>query len=189
MNNPQFNEKDALAVIQQMVTASRYNIKQDAVHLLIWGWLILSACIIHYAAILSQFPQGVYVWPTVIVIGLISSMVAGYKQGQKSEADSYIDRINRFLWLGSLAPFAITLGVGIVYEWIYAYPLLAAIFGWGNFISGGLLKYRPLIWGAVGAWIIAGAMLFVAGAEILLLMAAAILISYLIPGHMMMAQK
>lgn len=189
MNNPTFNEKEALGVIQQMVTASRYNIKQDAVHLLIWGWLIMVACLTHYFMILSEIWEGVYIWPVVITAGVISSMVVGYRQGHRRKASSYIDRINMFLWMGILAPMAIAIALGVVHGWIYAYPMMAALLGWGNFISGGMLRYSPLIWGAVAAWVLGIAMLFANGPEILLLMAAVILLSYLIPGHLMIAKK
>ncbi len=188
MKEKTFNEKEAVAVIQQMVNAGRYNIKQDAVHLLVWGWLILAACLVHYLSYLAQFPEGLYVWTVVIVLGMAASMYTGWKQGQQAKSQSYIDRINRYLWLGSLVPFAIAIGIGLTYDWIFAYPVFAAIFGWGNFISGGLLKYKPLVWGGVAAWIFAGLMLFFTGPEILLLMAAAIFLSYLVPGHMMMKQ-
>ncbi len=189
MKEQAFNEKEAIAVIQQMVNTGRRNIKQDAVFFLIWGWVILAGCLIHYISLVIQYHQGVYIWPVVIAIGIITSFYTGWQQGKKARSTSYVDRMNRYLWLGSLAPFAIAVSIGLIYDWFYAYPVFAAIIGWGSFISGGLLKFKPLVWGGVAAWIIAVLLLIFTGPEILLLMAAAILSSYLIPGHLMMRQK
>lgn len=186
MKDKIFNEKEAVAVIQQMVNAGRHNLKQDAVHFLIWGWVILAGCLIHYLSFLMLFQQGVYIWPVVITIGIISSFYTGWQQGKQSRSTSYVDRMNRYLWFGSLAPFAIAISIGLIYDWFYAYPVFAAILGWGSFISGGLLKFKPLVWGGVAAWITGVFLLIFTGPEILLLMAVAILFSYLIPGHMMM---
>lgn len=189
MKDKIFNEKEAIDIIQQMVNAGRHNLKQDAVYFLIWGWVILAGCLVHYFSFLMQFQQGVYVWPIVIAIGIIASFYKGWQQGKYSRTTSYVDKINRYLWIGSLAPFIIVSSIGLIYGWIYAYPMFTVILGWGTFISGGLLKFKPLAWGGVAAWISGVFMLIFTGPELLLLMAAAILFSYLIPGHMMMIKQ
>lgn len=185
MKTTQFSEKEALSVIQKMVNASQQTFKQDAVYLLLWGWLIFAAAIIHILLLYAGIQQGYFVWPVVLVIGFFGSFYYGWKEEREAESRSYIDRVSHFLWIGSIAPLAITLGLGIVHGWVYAYPIFMAIYGWGVFVSGKLFNFKPLVWGGIGAWIIGFATLFVAEQWLLPLLALAVLISYLIPGHLL----
>lgn len=180
-----FSEKEALGVIQSMVNASQQNYKESAVYFLWWGWLIFSASLINFVLIYFQIPEGVYIWPAALTIGVLGSFYFGWKQDSKAETTSYIDRVTQTMWISSLAPMAITIGIGILYGWLYAYPLFIAIFGWGSFITGSILRHKPFMIGAAAAWAIAFVMLFTGEEWLLPLLAAAILVCYLIPGHML----
>jgi membrane protein implicated in regulation of membrane protease activity len=66
-----------------------------------------------------------------------------------------------------------------------AYPIIMFLYGLGTFVSGGILKFRPLVWGAVGAWATGIAALFVTFQHQLILLAISVLVSYLIPGYLL----
>jgi hypothetical protein len=65
------------------------------------------------------------------------------------------------------------------------------LWGWLVFIgatlllTGRLLKFAPLVWGAVACWGLAILTTYVNTDTNILLMAVAILISYIIPGHLL----
>lgn len=185
MNRSQFSEKEALSVIQEMVNVSQRNFKSDAKHLLWWGWLIFAAAVIHMLLLLAEIQQGYFAWPLALIIGFSGSFYIGWKEDREAESRSYIDRITNYLWIGSIAPLVITLGIGIFHGWIYAYPIFMAIYGWGTFVNGKLLRFKPLVWGGIGAWVIGFATLFVGEQWLLPMLALAVLVSYLIPGHML----
>ncbi len=65
------------------------------------------------------------------------------------------------------------------------YPFIIILLGWGTVISGGILKFKPLIIGGILAWVIAIADFFVSAENQLLMMALATIIAYLIPGYML----
>ena len=182
-----FDEARALGVIQEMVQQSRYRLGRSAVYFMMWGGCIIAACLLHYSFIQLQDGRGVYVWPVFITLGVIGSLLIGWRQARTEQrhSRSYIDRINTYIWAGSSLPFAILVGVGSVYGWAAAYPAFIAFFGWGALVTGGLLRFRPLIAGGIASWGIAGFTLFVNGPEILLLLAAALLLSYVIPAFLM----
>ena len=60
------------------------------------------------------------------------------------------------------------------------YPLIISLYGMGTFISGGILKFKPLIIGGIACWIISIIAFFVANEYVLLLTALSIIIAYLI---------
>jgi hypothetical protein len=163
-----FNQSAALGIIQEMVQQSRYRLSKSAVFFVIWGCAITTACLLHYLFIQLQVAEGVYVWPLFIGLGVAGTAIAGWKQkaDEQQQARSYIDRISTYLWAGSSVPFAILLG-------------------WAALVTGGLLRFKPLVAGGVLSWGISGLTLFLSGPEILLLMAAALLVGYLIPAWMM----
>ena len=91
------------------------------------------------------------------------------------------------LWWG----FCFTLLVVLVMasfqklSWSSTYAFIIALYGLGTFVSGGILKFKPLIIGGIISWIMSVLALFVEPINILLVMALSIVIAYLIPGYML----
>jgi hypothetical protein len=69
--------------------------------------------------------------------------------------------------------------------WANAWPFFILMYGLGTFVSGMILKFRPLVIGGVISWVLSLVSVFVAFDYQLLLAAAAILSSYIIPGHLL----
>ncbi len=65
------------------------------------------------------------------------------------------------------------------------YPLIMLIYGIWLFVSGGALKFKPMIYGGVINWIFAIASFFLMFKMQLLALAVAVLLGYIIPGHML----
>ncbi len=59
------------------------------------------------------------------------------------------------------------------------------MYGLGIFISGGVISYRPLIIGGIISWIAALVSYFQPYNVQLLIMTATVIVSYIIPGHML----
>jgi len=59
----------------------------------------------------------------------------------------------------------------------------------GTFVSGSIIRFRPLIFGGLIAWVLAVASTFVNYDYQMLFGAAAILISYIIPAHLLRIKK
>jgi hypothetical protein len=69
--------------------------------------------------------------------------------------------------------------------WEISNVLVIVMYGLGTFVSGGILKFRPLIIGGICCWIIALGAFFIPGEYTLLLVAISIIIAYLIPGYLL----
>ena len=61
-------------------------------------------------------------------------------------------------------------------------PFILTITGLGTFVSGTILKFKPLTWGGLLFWIAAIGASFVAPINQLLINGIAIFIGYIIPG-------
>ncbi|MDX1642281.1 MAG: hypothetical protein R3220_11320 [Balneolaceae bacterium] len=183
MNQEKFDKSDALNVIEEMVNSSRYKMKNEAKYFLLWGWMVFAAAVLQFVLLNVGVSNSWIAWP--VMMGLAAVIYVGmiWSSKQESRATSYIDRINRYLWLGFFGPLIISIMVGIYFSWFAAYPLFMAIYGWAAIVSGGILKFKPLVWGGIVSCILGAVTVFVPGMYILLMLALAILAGFIIPGH------
>lgn len=183
MNEAKFSEKEALGVIEEMVNSSRYKMKEEAKYFLLWGWMVFAAAVLHFIILNLGVENSWVTWP--VMMGLAIVMYGFMIRSSKAEnrATTYVDRINRYLWLGFFGPLVITIMVGIYISWFAAYPFFMATYGWSAIVSGGILKFKPLVWGGIVSVLLGIFTIFVSGMYILLMLAFAILAGFIIPGH------
>ena len=63
--------------------------------------------------------------------------------------------------------------------------MVMMVYGFWLFISGGALKFKPLIIGGVINWVLAAFSFFIGFEQQLITLALAVLLGYIIPGHML----
>jgi len=118
---------------------------------------------------------------------LLISGIAGYRLGKKSNTKSHTDITMIYLWYGFLVIIIILLflsGFGKL-SWALTTPLIILFYALATFVSGGALRYKPLVWGGVASWVIAFVTFWVSYEYVLLLTALSIIVTYLIPGYML----
>jgi uncharacterized membrane protein YhaH (DUF805 family) len=69
--------------------------------------------------------------------------------------------------------------------WENCFTFYMMLYALGTFVSGMALKFRPLIWGATLCWLLSFLTLILNFDLNILICALAILVSYIIPGHML----
>lgn len=196
-NDNQMTEHESLAIIQEMINRSRTNFKGQSFYYLMWGWLVVGALIVE--AILFNRGSQLHpiVWPIMGIAGGIASAVYGRKQGEKAGHSTHIDRAMGYVWVAFIVYLFIVLalagtgkfGVASV-GWNTAFVLIIGLYGLGTFISGGILKFKPLVLGGIGSFVLVALTviyppLVATFNGALLMLAASIITSYLIPGYML----
>lgn len=180
------NNREALKVIDEMIASAKADINDNGFFYLLWGWLIIAACISEYILMYEvQWEYHWIGWPITTGIGGIFSTVGGLKKDHKAKVKTHVDRMMGYIWGG----FGVTLFLVLFSMNINSpqgvYPLIIALYSMGTFISGGVLKFKPLKAGAIISWVIALAAMFVDFKFQLLLLALSIIIAYLVPGYML----
>lgn len=184
----QFDEQMSLRIITEAIENAKSNFKDNGFFYLLWGWLVLGASLLEYSLIqFTSTPYHWVGWPILMTLGGIISGVYGYRLGKKATVKTIIDNTMIYLWYGFLISLLIIIVVGIINHtsWLILNPLIIVLYGLGTFVSGGILKFKPLIIGGILAWLIAIVAFFIQSEVQLLLMAFAIIVSYLIPGYML----
>ncbi len=182
------NEKQ-LQLIEEMITTAKGNLKDGNIFYLIWGWLVLVAALLNYYLLnFTDYPNHWIGWPTLMTLGAIISIIVGFKMEKKRTVKTYVDRAIGYLWIG----FGATLLVLIISMQqlgvLKTYPILILLYGLGTFVSGGILKFKPLIIGGVLCWIIGALAVYANFSQQLLLISLAVIVSYIIPGHLLGAK-
>ncbi len=187
-----FNEKDSLRVITEMIENSKSNFKDNSFFYLLWGWLVLIASVINFTLLqMGHFEIAWIPWPILMFGGGIVSGIAGYRMGKKAKAKTMFDTAMAFLWGGFVVTIFIILFTASSgnLTWKASNIMIIALYGLGTFVSGGLLKFKPLIIGGVFSWAIAVATIFIPELYSLLMVALSIVVAYLVPGYMLKSKE
>ena len=146
--------EESLKVITEMINKTRVSITQSSFHLLFWGWLIFACSLSEFLLWkLADWTNSWYVWLCVIP-GVFVSMIYGFVRGKREKVFTYGTAIHVWTWMAFLVSSVIFF---IVYPLeagnIGKYMLLLAAMP--LLISGAVLRFRPLMWGAVSFWVLA----------------------------------
>ena len=176
--------QESLRIITEMINKTKVNISQGSFHLLFWGWLLIICSL--SAWILEKFAgysHAYYVW-FLVIPGAFVSMIYGYVNGRKARVHTYADMLYMWTWIGFLLASIVLFVVQAKnMQAITSYILLLA--GFPTFMSGFIIKFRPLIVGGLCFWIIALLVNFAGPSLAPLGTPVAVLIGYLIPGYML----
>ena len=187
----EFNENDSLMLIQEMIENSKARLGESSFFFLLWGWLVLLASIIHFILLMTGYANPWLPWPVMMVIGGIVASVKGRKINREKQVKTYLDSTMSYLWLGFVFTLFFILffaGYGKI-SWSMSNILIVTLYGMGSFVSGGILKFRPLILGGIASWVIAVVSVFLAPEYTILSIAVSIVIAYLVPGYMLRTKE
>jgi predicted neutral ceramidase superfamily lipid hydrolase len=173
--------EESLKIITRMITTAKGNIKGSSFHFLLWGWVVAIGNLGHFALMqYSTFDKPYYIW-FITIPAWITSMLYGYRQSKNSRVSTYSDGLIMWLWLSFTFSIVIMIFSGHFNEKI---PMLMLLFaGTATFMTGMILKFKPLIIGGSSFWIFAVICFIVGPVYSLLVSAVAVVFGYLIPGY------
>ena len=184
----QIDEQMSLQIIREAIENAKSNIRDNGFFYLLWGWLVLAASLLQFGLMqLTSTPYFWVGWPVLMVGGGIVSGIYGYRLGKKSAVMTHVDLAMIYLWYGFLIAISIFIIAAIfnIMSYTLLNPIIIVLYGLGTFVSGGILKFKPLIVGGLIAWGIAVVAFMIQSEIQLLLVAASIIAAYLIPGYML----
>lgn len=173
-----------------MIDKTKANISYNRIYFLLWGWLTFIGITGQFLLkVVFQYKHHYIVW-LVTLIGVVFSVAYSTKNRHQQRTRTYIGEAMGYLWSGMAAAFFV-LSFIITFlpvdktGWFYCYPFFILLYGLGTFVSGRILQFTPLVVGGVFNWVLACAAVFFPFDYQLLFAAAAILTSYIIPGHIL----
>jgi hypothetical protein len=186
MEQNNLTHEESLRLIGGMIQTAQNKFTDNSSHYLLWGYLVALASFIHYVLIRLGLQELAWVpWPILMTAGGIIAGIMGYRSSKKAQVTTYTDRVAGFVWGGMVIVMFALLIQGASLGWQVVYPILMLLWGWALFISGGMIRFTPLILGGIYNWAM-GIFAFYQPFDVqLLLIATSMVATYLIPGYML----
>src|SRR6185436_402887 len=182
--------EQSLQVIQSMIQKAKQDVVRNSFYFLLWGWLVFITALLNF--VLMKFTgvkQPDIVW-NLMWLGVIASIIKGIKEGRSEKVKTYVGETMKF--------FAISMGIiycsfvfifGKYNLWQQALPFYILIYAAACFFMGSIMQFPLLRWTGLLCLPIMIVSVFVAFEWQLLLLALAVLLSYIIPGHVLSAKE
>jgi hypothetical protein len=178
-------EKESLALISKMIQSAKTSIRDDGIFYLLWGWAVFIAALSQFFLLQSGFGYPWIGWAILMPLCAVVVMLIGWKRDKAGpKVRTFVGDFLGHLWMAFGVSLFIVLFMGNV-DQDNVYPIVIILYGIGTYVSGGALKFMPLKIGGIICWILAVATMWITFEYQLLILAAAVLLAYIIPGYLL----
>ena len=182
--NENLSAQQSLDIITAMIRQAKGNVSSNSFYFLLWGWTIAIAnmgvfIMIRYTDV--SHPENIF---SITIISAIISAVYGARQSKRAKVATILDATNMWIWVGYAITCFTIIAFGSKTNW-QINALLITMASVPTFVTGIMLRFKPLMYGGVALWIF-GIILFLVPGDLQFLVAAvAIALGYLVPGYML----
>jgi hypothetical protein len=175
--------QESLRLIESMIGQARRNFSRMSFYFLLWGFLLIAAMVVTFLLrdSVSGWQHGA-AWGVAGTLGGIISAVRGAREGRKELVSNPMDSTIGWLW----SAFVITMILLIAFSVrsrVDATIAITMLTGLPTFITGQVMRFRPLVLGGVLFWLAGVAMLFVTDPQgVLVIYCSAMVLGYIVPG-------
>lgn len=196
-NEKTMTPEESLQVIRKAILHSRNNLREGSFYYLLWGWILLFASLLCYFVLWyflrREMYQGLYwkaitSWAIPIFIGFIIQWVYKTRNKRQDVVRSHIHHYLVYLWAVTGIIFGLLVAICYILD-VYPEPFILAVMGLSTFISGIMIRFRPLMYGGVLFVLASLVSAFVPGYNQLIVFAISIVLGYLVPGYLLKMSK
>ena len=182
-NDQSLTKEKSLEIIQQMITQAKTNITDNGLGWLLWGTMIFLAALLTWFFVYTDAENIFLGWNFFGIITIILLSFEFFKP-KKKKVRTYVDDLLRLVDIGfTICLFTVIFSINFAVNPNAGFGFFLMIFAFQMLLKGGAVKSRPLMIGAAVNW--AGAIAMFINKDFkydMLIMAAAVLIGYIIPG-------
>lgn len=184
------NPQESLRVIRETIDLAKSSLRENGFHFLLWGWLVVLTCAVNYYLVAVAGMSGKQAslsWLGMTVVGVPIALIYEWRRERKQRASNLVRDWYGRVWLG----FGISLFLAIFLAAMNGMPpigFILVLVAFATFVSGTLLRFKPLLWGAAAVWACAFACTFLTPPQQLLAEAVAVALGYLVPGYLLNAK-
>jgi len=185
-----FSPQQSLALIESMINRAKDKFAEDGSMYLFWGWLVFACSLLQFMLLhVAQYPKHYLVWLATFPAFIYQFFYMRKKRKQQI-VRTYTNYIIGYVWL-TFCIVIILIGflIGLLTGGDYYYhivPLLLAVYGVPIFLTGIIIRFKSLIIGGAGCWVLCIVSTFIKNYDYQFLMIPmAMLIAWIIPGYML----
>ena len=185
MDNSALSPAESLGLIRNMIEKTRQEISDNSKYFLVWGWGAFAGCIGQFILKVGfHYPHHYRIW-LVSFLCIAITIGLGIKERKQQKVKTYVGESMSYLWTGMGISFFVASIILSKIGWQYCFPFFILFYGLGTYVSGKILQYKPFQYGGLSAFILAIAAAWVSYDVQILLAATALLVSYIIPAHLL----
>lgn len=185
MEDKEFSPQESLQLIRSMIETTKSSFSDHSHFFLLWGWATLIGCVLQYILLVFlKSPHHYNAW-LITPVALVIHMVFIWRVENRQKVRTFIGEAMGYVWTIIGLSFAALAFVFSKIGWQYSFPFYIMLYAIGTYISGCLLKFKPMKIGGLICVLLVVIASFVSFQYQILLCGLAILISYIIPGHIL----
>ena len=189
MAEENFSPEQSLQVIQSMIEKAKNQFSENGHLYLLWGWTVFICSVAQFILLkIVHYEKHYLVW-MACWLAFAYQFFYLRKKYRQQKVRTYADKMIGFVWMTFfilMVVIGFLLGqssTGEYYKLIG--PVFLALYGMPTFLSGILLRFRPLVIGGIGCWILSALTRFIEYEFGLLMLSAAMIIAWIIPGYIL----
>lgn len=194
-NDTNFSPQESLLLIEGMIKKAQNRFAENGHLYLLWGWVVFGCSMLQFVLLyFFQYERHFQIW--MLTWAVVFYQVAYLKKRKNTRAvKTYYDEIIGFVWISFVVlMFLVGLFLAIsninrVGNFIPVTHCLLALYGMPVFLSGIILRFKPLIFGGIGCWLLSVIASLTTNsinqAFQLLFIPAAMLMAWIIPGYLL----
>ncbi|MBK7384139.1 MAG: hypothetical protein IPI81_12565 [Flavobacteriales bacterium] len=182
--------EQSLKVIESMIGQAKKSFSRMSFYFLLWGVLLIVAMAATYLLRNGSeaFSQGAS-WGIAGLIGGILSSIHGAREGRRQPVNNPMDRVIGWIWGAFVITMMIVIAASVSNHQDPG-GMITLLTGFATFLTGQIMRFKPLIIGGVLFWIAGLAMHFTNDPLTLTaLYCGSMFFGYIIPGLMLKNQE
>lgn len=185
-NQKQLTEAESLSIISGMINHAKNRFSETGHLYLLWGFVIFVCCITQFILLYFFKDQNAYfVWYSTWLVAIYQFYYL-FKKKKREKVKTYTDEIIGFVWLTFIICAFILVYILIKNNALHAInAAVLVMYGMPTFLSGIILRFKPLRIGGIICWMLAIAAMFTIYQYQLLLLALAVIAAWIIPGFIL----
>jgi hypothetical protein len=187
--NDNLTAQQSIDLIAGMIRQAQGNLGRNSFYFLLWGWVIAFCNFgMYYILKFTTYPTYAPIIWTICIPAWVFTIIYGKNQGKSRAVTTHLDKVSMWLWLCMIITIAPTWFLGSKLNSMYNAVILMPV-GAATFMSGIMLRFKPLLVGGIIFWVGGILCYFVELQNQYLVGGIATILGYLVPGYMLKAQK
>ncbi|MFC2113285.1 hypothetical protein ACFLTA_08460 [Bacteroidota bacterium] len=189
--------EESLQIIQKSISISRQNLREHSFFYLFWGWVLIVASLTHYFVLeyfirTEQYHKlgaaSLILWGSFIGVGMLILFIYLSRNKKREWVETHVDRYMKYIWTTAgvlmclLAFFSLKVGSNPP-------AFILAVTAMATAMSGLMLRLRILLMGSLVFVVSSVVAIFIQSPAQLLVVAAAMVLGYLVPGYILRYSK
>ncbi len=199
MQDKQMTEKESLAIITEMIGKVKQSFHDTGFGPIMWGSVITVCGLLTFLKSHFGFKLPFDIW-LLTIIAIVPQVIFSIKESKAKRVKTYNDVALDFTWIGfGVCMFILGFSIPVMTNGLTSLPNYAAVkdqfkfydhitaiylmvYGLPTFVTGGIMKFKPMLYGGILCWVLALASNFTNGKIDMLFTAIAATCAWLIPG-------